>query len=167
MSSKRWKKSESDAESKPQKEPQPKAQKEEDAYVPKPEALVRTMFDFFQKKVEQNLSSVDKAEEDPGPVPDLAELSDSSDDEEDFESDNEIADGPYVRVVVNSEDVPQRLRIKKRWQRARKSRAVGNRNLNETVLSGTRPRGTNGGMKRRVLNWVFVLKKIMRFGFCF
>ena len=57
---------------------------------------------------------MDEAEEDPGPVPDLAELSDSNDDEEDFENDNKIADGPYVCVVVNSEDVPQRLRIKKR-----------------------------------------------------
>ena len=150
ISSKRWKKT---AQEPVVSSPEPESTKEgEDAYVVPSEALVRTMFDFYNKRIVQTRSvpKNEAAEGDPGPEPDLIDLSDTSDEEEDSDSEGEIVDGPYVRVVVNGESVPKRLRVKKRWQRARQSRAVGRKNLKESALAGMRTRGKNGGMKKAI-----------------
>lgn len=56
-------------------------------------------------------------------------------------------DGPKVRVLCNGKVISRRRHLKKNWNRSRKSRVHGKESLSETVLSGTLPRGRNGGMR--------------------
>ena len=62
----------------------------------------------------------------------------------------DVCNGPKVRVLCNGKVISQRRHLKKNWSRSRKSRVYGNKSLNETVLSGTLPRGRNGGIRPAV-----------------
>lgn len=138
----------------------PSSESEQDstdsAFIPEKEDLIRSMFDFFDahfaegKKLE-SVGNRTRAKVEVKPAQQPAQQPVQQSAQQPVESasgdDDDVTTGTKVRLVVNGEVMNKPCYLKTRWQHSRKSRARAPQNLNETVLTGARPRGRNGGMR--------------------